>query len=799
MYERMPVSIMQTARLSQIRSCWLFGLLAVFAGQTARGEVVAPPPPATYDVQIRYQAGGGRVHRLGQFFEMLKYLESQGFKKAADTEEKAEDLAGTLIEGSIPSANARKLLLQPRIRALLLTPAGYKLPEGDQPVKVQIDLAGGLDLVMQRVLVDQLLKILGTVGFQEAVGYDNRGHTRLVGTLPAASLPRLLEDMRQQTGWLAPSPALAQMPDPIRSTWPIQVVEVIPEPSGAAPARKAPAEAAVPADQERVSPQLRALAGKDEVVRMEVVRTTAPNSRREWELAIQHTAPGAQLEGQLGFISTVRAPAKDAAALAQLPGVSGVRLPIRALVQSLAPPAQAPAGIVGSAGLEALSKIPNAGQGLRIGIIDSDFKGAAGEIGKRLPGNTRYLDVAAETDPNLVPAPITGSELGTGTISAITLSRLAPRAQITLIRIDPEAPYQVLEVARFISGEDAFPESLSLRAAELAAEQKQLEKLRASLAAERKVVLDSFKTDKATSDRREAYFKSHAAFEEEERQFEEKSGRYVKLLNGLKDLFGVRLVVNDLVWVEGQPAGGASTLARYFNDQPFRAAVWFQAAGLLAGQTWWGLFRDVDGNGVMEFAPSEALLAKGRWTPELDFLGFKTFRGPVEPDLPTGSYRITMQWREAHDAALVGQPELYRQPLANLRLVILKQRDHEGKLLATDELEFVARSTGLPQRIDHSASSSTYQQEVEFTVEQPGRYALRVEGKIPASQRPESVAQLPFMSAIRGELRPRILVNNQDAASRQLGRPVFLDYATDPNGYGVPAGSLGVRRIDAAR
>ena len=76
---------------------------------------------------------------------------------------------------------------------------------------------------------------------------------------------------------------------------------------------------------------------------------------------------------------------------------------------------------------------------------------------------------------------------------------------------------------------------------------------------------------------------------------------------------------------------------------------------------------------------------------------------------------------------------------------------------------------GLPQRLDQSSNSSTYEQSVEFTVDQPGRYALRVEGRAPASLRPDTVPNLPLLNQIRGELRPRLLIQNVDAAFTLAG------------------------------
>jgi hypothetical protein len=730
---------------------------------------------------------------------MTGFLESQGFKLAEGGHELAEDEAATRLQGTIPFANARNLLAEPHVRTILLAPAGYQISDGDQPVKIQIELYGGRELHRQRLLSDQTKVLLGVQGFQESVGYDNRGHTRLLGTIPASSLPRLLDDLRVQTGWLAPAPALEELPEPIRSTWPIRVVEIVPEPASAVPAKAAPAEAAVPAGQATISPELRVLAAKDDLVRMEVILVAPPAELdRSWRLSLREAAPGAFIEGRVGPVVTARAKANQALTLAQVPGVSTLRLPVRAQSQVIGAPAQSAPGVLGSTGLQVLQSIPNSGKGLRIAIIDSDFRGAASVIGKTLPATTRYVDMGAECDPTLTPASIEGTEQGSGTRTALSLARFAPLAEFTLLRIDPEAPFQLLEAARFIQGDDFLPESLMVRASELTAEQDRLRKKQAALLAERAVVLDTFAIDQKTLDRREAYFKAQAAFDQEEKLADQQQKRYLKLVSDLKDLHGIRLVVNDLFWADGHPAQGASAMARYFNDTPFHKAAWLQASGLLPGQVWTGLFRDLDGNQVMEFAGPSAPLAAGRWTNELNFLGFQPMSGPVSPDLPKGTYKITVQWREAHDPT-INDSSRFREPLSKLRLVVLRQRDPQGKLLATDELEVIAFSSGLPQRLDQTASSSTYEQSVEFTVTEPGRYALRVEGKAPLSSRPSTVASVPAQLDTRGELRPRLLIQNVDPASKLQGRPLYLDYATREGSEGVPAGALGIRRIEAAR
>src|SRR5262249_682116 len=142
-----------------------------------------------------------------------------------------EDPDQTRMTGTIASADAWKILTAPHVQAILLAPLGYERPaEADRPVKVQLRLKTGLPLDRQRLLADQVRGLLRELGFQEAIGHDNHGQTRLVGTIPAGDLDMLLEDLRwQASGWLAPPVPVADLPSPLRATWPLQVAEITPE------------------------------------------------------------------------------------------------------------------------------------------------------------------------------------------------------------------------------------------------------------------------------------------------------------------------------------------------------------------------------------------------------------------------------------------------------------------------------------------------------------------------------------------------------------------------------------------
>src|SRR5581483_8636823 len=140
--------------------------------------------------------------------------------------------------------------------------------------------------------------------------------------------------------------------------------------------------------------------------------------------------------------------------------------------------------------------------------------------------------------------------------------------------------------------------------------------------------------------------------------------------------------------------------------------------------------------------------------------------------------RVSLQWREPHDPQfLQGGEDLYRTPLAQVRLVVLRQRDPSGTKVAADDMEVVAISPRLPQRLDNYPQSASYEQTVEFLVPTTGRYALRVEATIPPSIRPPTVPTLPPLQQ-SWEFRPRIFVTTLGEAAG-LGRAIFLDYATD--------------------
>ncbi len=135
----------------------------------------------------------------------------------------------------------------------------------------------------------------------------------------------------------------------------------------------------------------------------------------------------------------------------------------------------------------------------------------------------------------------------------------------------------------------------------------------------------------------------------------------------------------------------------------------------------------------MEFAPPDVLLPSGSWSRELNFLAWQPASGKPTAELPAGArVRLTFQWREAHDPALLqtGQ-DPYRDPLTSVRLLVLRQPDPAGRQRPADDLEVVAQSAGAARRLDQTPTSAAYEVSVEWRVPEAGRYAVRVEGKPP--------------------------------------------------------------------
>jgi hypothetical protein len=531
---------------------------------------------------------------------------------------------------------------------------------------------------------------------------------------------------------------------------------------------------------------------------------TPEQDDRAWVNPLNRT--GATVEGRIGPLVTVRAtPKAQATALAALPEVVAVRLARVAEVSSAAARVNNPEEwkpLQGS-GLSQLHAFRKRGQGTRLAVIAGDFHGwetlKGRREGKEVFPDPVLVDLTRERNPDLLPDPFPSAEkdrpFGPGTLCARALLEAAPAAQVTLIRIDPAAAYQLEAVARAINCEPYRTVAIDQRLRELNNEQDTLNLQGRELVEERRVALDDFREDEEPRKRREAYLKKQADHDRREREHLARLNRYVQFQAQMKGLMGIRVVANSLVWPDGFPVDGSSALSRSFDDRPFRAALWFQAAGDTAGQAWTGPFRDSDGNGVLEFAPLTTRPPAGRWTPELNFLAWQPRSGGVVRDLPAGTrVRISLQWKEAHDPTplRVGD-DPYRQPLSSFRIVFFHQPDPAGRKQPADDLEVVAQSVGLPQRLGQTLSAAHWEQTLEVRLPQTGSYAVRIEGRAATTIFAPGENHLP-VSRKTGEVKPRLFVRTLEGP----GRAVWADYVTEMGSVGMPADARSVITVGAA-
>ncbi len=595
--------------------------------------------------------------------------------------------------------------------------------------------------------------------------------------------------------------ANAALPVLYRTVAPIRLIEVQKQPS---PEGRPPANLA-PAGQERIDPELRELlkdeAKKTQRLRLEVLLAQTPGiDETGWRDALM-SGTDVLIEGRLGSLVTVVAPAGDALKLVERPQVIGVRLPRvgRSRYQSSNPDEKPPSAIQYS-GLVQLHDKGYRGKGARVAVIDSDFRGWEKAVADgKLPKQTYLLDLTRERNRTLEPDPYPsdGVTVGFGTRNAMNTARAAPEAELLLVRIDAAAPYMLQTVAAAINGDDFRSVSLDQRQHDLEVDGQLLRNRLNALQRERQEYLDNysedFLKDAATKKAHDALKAHQKEYEELDRTYQHRIDLMLEYRRALEGLKKVRIVSSGLIWSEGHPVDGGSALSRWFEDRPFKAALWFQAAGDTRGQAWTGLFRDADGNGVMEFTDAETPLPLGAWTNELNFLAWQPAQQADQLDLPEKvKLRFSLQWQEAHDASFAeAGRDVYRDPLANLRLVLVRQLDPEGKTQPADDVVVVAESSGVPVRLESAANGAVYEQTLTFAISKAGRYALRIEGAVPPSTRPAKYPTLP--AAVKTfELRPRLFVETLDGA----GRAVLHTYHTEAGSIGVPGDAHNVITIE---
>lgn len=784
----------------------LLVLVAVAFPSAASAQVVYPPAPEKYDAHFRYRIRADRDERIRQFREMEKHLKAIGFVATPrdDADLEIFDPTAERMSGTIPSANAKKLLDDSRIHTAVLVPAGTALDDGKKPLQVRIALPTGLAAKEQHDLHEQLSRHLGLLGFREGIAYDHRAYSLLRGTIPTENLLTLLKDVRTQpTGWFVPLVPKDLLPLPLRAVLPVRVVEVLPDlPVTAEPAPPVgitPASPKLTADARAVVEDPMSV-GKP--IRVDVILHEEPLAGwRDPRDRLRLSTAGVTVEGKIGPVVTVRvANTPDVNKLAALEMVRSIRLPRAGTdtARSHANATGSPAEWLANSKVADLHKLGYRGEGVRVVILSSGFPGLAeAHKAKALPANVKFIDLTAELSPDLQPSPVDPNQTEGGTAAAIAAHVAAPAAQLILVRIDPTAYHELLTVAQAVAGDSSYSEALIARSTELTLRTDQIVSRRASVTERYRKALSDLRDDpKVVQERKDASAEFDTLIADE-RVLKGIVERFAALKASLDDLRGAAVVMSTLVWDTGFPQDGINELGRLLDDKytpkpvssSLRAAklpgtpIWVQPASPSVGQVWAGPFLDSDANGVMEFPAKSG--TNRVWTPELNFLAFTTPGGKTTTTLPAGiKLRLTVQWREPHD------PDgfLPREPVFPLTLRLLRQIDPEGKTVASDEFAEIGRSTDAPVRLLKTFGSGAYEQILEATLPVAGVYAFQVEG------RPAFESVLTDQRQ-RAEVHPRVVVEPANTATAAKGRPMLATFRTNAAGVGLPGDSPGAVTI----
>jgi len=489
------------------------GLLAMAQAQPPQAAATGP----TYQVRLRFKIEAELQQRYAYYKQMIARLEAAGFKAAPGRPR--EELYGDSLAGTLPASDIGTLRLERFLRTAVLVPTGYALPtDPEKTVLVRFDLAiTGPD--RQRELETLARQQLKTLGLIENTGYDNQGHTRILGRLPAPALDVLLKDSMEVA---IPSSFKTTTVTGNKATL-VRLAIVIAEPTPPQP--DVPLPVGPPPGKEyleKISPDLKAFLAKvpeadlEKHIRIELV-LRGSHLTETLQVQLQRSEAMFITEGSFGPIVTGLTSPSRLTSLAQQPEISTVRLP------------QAPPGFVKSqeSGVEFIRFGRHLGTGpaitpvgydlplpKRLIIIGDDFRGYRSSIGAGLPRKTQFIDATAELTPDLRPLPgMDTAGVGTSTTLALDFLRSNPHNDVILVRINPTSPYQIQQVGEAILGHSWATPSFITRKEEWNDAGARIEATKLDLRVERRRVQSDFALDDATKARREEYRKKQEALD----------------------------------------------------------------------------------------------------------------------------------------------------------------------------------------------------------------------------------------------------------------------------------------------
>ncbi len=817
-----------------------FALVTValtFVATLAPAQVKEPPRAEKMKIEIRYRIRADRDERVRQYLDLQKYLAKLGFDDARKNEPDYDldilDPTSERFSGTIPGTRVLEVLDHVRVQNILFVPDGFVIPvEGDKPVAVKLGLRGGYLPQAQQQLHEQTVAHLARLGFVEALGYDTQGYTLIRGAIQAKSVELLVTDVRTQPGgWFLPKLRTKELPVPLKDRNPILWAEVLPITKFAAPFIPTP----VLPLQLKYSADLRTLlldpATKDAPLRVEIIFANRVLNLESLTTLIQGRYTGSTLEGVIGNIVSVRLQrGAYVETFSEEPGVLGVRLPrpgAETIATAVGAAGVTAAEVLKAARLDQLHKLGYTGAGVKVVLIGSDFTGVDKLIGTELPKRTKIVDLTAELSPDLLPFKVDPTRLGTGVAAAKVLAAGAPDCDLVLVRIDPGSFFHLNTIIRLARGDIEYTDALLVRLSELATRNTALDADRTKAIAAYKAAFADLSDNVVAIALREKTKAALDAIFVREKELTALSTRFNKYQKEITTaLAGGQVIVNTLVWESGYPLDSigefAAIVDRLASDLPPRVVkplapqkpplVWVQSASAAGASVWGGLFLDANRDGQMEFtrpprlripdyvpADLRALLAAAgevqlgmlqhgdNWSPAMNFLGTRAANGDVTPELAMGTkLRLVVQWREPADPNFA-EADI---PVYPLTLRVWRQIDPKGTDRSSDEMEESARSVSVPTVIYRTRTFLVFEQLMEFTVPEAGRYALVLESAAVADS---------LIPALRRtvEIYPRLAIETLNTAAGEP-KAVFRSYTAPTAGVGIPGDALGAITVGTA-
>lgn len=744
------------------------------------GITLSAQPPETaasttkYLVRLRYKIDAELQQRYAYYKQMLASIEQAGFK-AAPGLPRAE-LFGEMLSGTIPASGISTLRLERFLRVAVLIPEGYQLPaDAQQTVLVRLILnITGSD--RQRELYQLAREQLKPLGFIENEGANHQQHTRMLGRLPVAAFDALLNSNLEVT-----LPTSLKAASAVAGKTPlVRLAIVIAETSPPVPDVAQPT--AAPAGKEyldKISPDLKGYLTKvpegdlDKFMHLELV-LRSPQLDNDFRLQLLRSETMFITEGNLGPIVTGLAPPSRITELAKQDNISTVRLP-----QIARPFPASQLGAVEFAAIgQELGTLPVAHipatlpkPAKRAVIIGDDFRQFEKWIGEGFPKNTRLIDATAELNPDLKPASLPeGDASGQSTLLAKEFLKQNPHDEVVLVRIDAGSPFQLQQLGESVLGKPWLTPALLNRKEEWAEETTRIENEKLELRVMRSRILNDFTLDDATKAKRLEYQKRQEALDALDKAHFQRGIRFEQFIHDMASLKGAKTVCVTMQWTDGYAdLPGQSPRLRFLTHDVLRGAKWYQATLNRPGQVWTGLFRDNNGDQVMEFTASKSAarhdFAQLAWKP------FGAASSAVTTLPENTVVQVTLNWFEVH-AATGDSGDIYRKPQADFSIKVLKERDGAGKQLPADAYEVIARSPVLADRVEHSKRGSLYQSILRFTVPAGGgKYALQLTGKAPDTTGDQ-------LSTEQAEIHPKISLEVVDPLKRNTGRVIFSNLAT---------------------